>query len=175
MTLSEFRATGVDVVDLASHERTRDQFYGSPLTAGRVYSGDCWIEKLGDHWLCVIANDSREGTLVDCEAYLHEWAVDELELRVACPPRPGASQVARRYCLILDEVLTRADMSKLHRANCVPGDLCDDNMAMCEAIASEWGQSEEAITPADQETTDIWNAAYALALAANFKAGQVAS
>lgn len=80
-SLDQFRATGIDCADLG--EALRDDSLSG--TSGRLYLGVLYISRWedgrhgtaptnGPTWLLLLGNAEIEGTLLDLEARLYEWA-----------------------------------------------------------------------------------------------------
>jgi hypothetical protein len=74
---------------------------------------------------------------------------------------PEVEALARGYVDVLHLWLTADEFAQIAEGPLVPGDFCDDNMAMDEAWQKLGGPEWDA---SSQAQADRWNAAYARAL-----------
>jgi hypothetical protein len=75
MTLAEFRATARVVAALEVDENSSAQCFEGP---GRLYGDGLVIEGTAEAGYCLtIGSDSEMGALVDLEAKLYQWAIDQ--------------------------------------------------------------------------------------------------
>jgi len=91
-------------------------------------------------------------------------------------PMPSPAQLADAFCLMVAEwgyyfnpektwqMHSRPHLVYIHHTNPpVPGDVCDDNMAMLEAV----GKFVDDPNPDDVDS-DLWNAAFSIARSLHF-------